>query len=232
MDINNFSQLIAQYWVIAFVVGVALSFFGYYLLRTSLAIVGFIGGVYVGQYLWIQLITKYNLNFGSSNAQMIHIGVVMLVAFLLTTLFVSLYKFAVFAVGFAAGGAMVYYFYTWIVSAFKINIAVGNNSKLVELSVFLIFGLIIGLVTLKSERKAVGTALAAIGSLIASYSIMIPISPYFNVKTRDIIKDLSDGNHMLMLTIFIMIFLVLSILSVRFQIGRKKDKNPPKGDQN
>ena len=230
MNINDFSQLVTQYWMIAFILGLALSFFGYYLLRTSLAIVGFISGIYAGQYLWIQLITKYNLNFSSSNERMIHIGVVLLIAFLLTTLFVALYKFAVFAVGFVAGGAMVYYFYNWIISAFKINVMAGNNSKIVELSVLLIFGLIFGLVTLKSERKAVGTALAVIGALVASYSVMIPLSPYFNVKVNDVAKDLTDGKHMLMLTIFITIFLVLSILSVKFQIGRKKEENSSKGD--
>ncbi len=230
MNINDFSQLIAQYWLIAFVIGLIISFFGYYLLRTSLAIVGFVSGMYAGQYLWIQLTTKYNLNFNSSNEQMIHIGAVLLIAFLSTTLFITLYKLAVFAVGFVAGGAIMYYFYNWVVSAFKINVTVGNNSKLVELSVFLIFGLIVGLVTLKSEKKAVGTALAVIGALMASYSVMIPLLPRFNVKTSTMLKELTDGKHMLMLTIFITIFLVLSILSVKFQIGRKKDGNSSKGD--
>ena len=230
MSVNDLSQLVTQYWMIAFILGLAISFFGYYLLRTSLAIVGFISGIYVGQYLWVQLVTRYNLNFSSSSEQMIHIGVVLLIAFLLTTLFIALYKFAVFAVGFVAGGAIMYYFYNWVVSAFKINVTVGNNPKIVELSVFLIFGLIVGLVTLKSERKAVGTALAAVGALMASYSAMIPLSPYFNVKTGDITKDLTDGKHMLMLTIFITIFLVLSILSVEFQIGKKKEENSTKGD--
>ncbi len=224
MSVNELPQLASQYWPIALLIGLALAFFGYYLLRTSLAILGFIGGVYAGQLLWQNMLAQHTFNISPSNMNTFHLVVVLVIAFLVTTLFVAFYKFAIFLAGFLAGGFVVYYFYNWIISAFKVKITIANNSDLVGLAVFLTFGVIIGLVTLKSERKAVGTALAALGALIVAYSSLIPLAKYFNVRPEDIISSLSDGKHILMLTLFVSIFLAISILAVSFQVGWNKKR--------
>ncbi|WP_036222964.1 DUF4203 domain-containing protein [Mesoaciditoga lauensis] len=229
MSMNELYHLAVEYWPVALLIGFALAFFGYYLLRTSLAIVGFIAGLYGGQMLWQAMISQHALNISPSNMSMIHMVVVIIIAFLATTLFIAFYKFAIFLAGFLAGGFVVYYFYSWIISTFNIKITIANNPNLVGLSVFLIFGVIVGLVTLMSERKAVGIALAALGALIVAYSAMIPLSGYFKVDPRNIVQSLSDGQHMWMLTIFVSIFLGVSIFAVSFQVGRKKKKKGENG---
>jgi len=228
VNIESISQFVVQYWAIALIVSLAFAFFGYYLLRVSLALIGFAGGVYLGQYLWLQLINRYNLQITQSNEKMIHLGVIMIVAFLSTALFISFYKLAIFIAGFVAGGAVAYYVYNWVLLAFKVSVKL--HPGLIGLGVFVTFGIIVGLVILKSERKAVGTVLATIGALVASYSIMVPLSIYFKVEPINLLHDLTDGNHIFMLTIFILIFLSLSIISVKLQIGKNKKRNNNKGE--
>jgi hypothetical protein len=229
MSLNELYYYVVQYWVVALVIGLALAFFGYYLLRTSLAVVGFIGGLYAGQLLWREIMAQHALNMTTSNIDMIHLVVVLIVAFLATTLFIAFYKFAIFLAGFLAGGFVVYYFYSWVISAFNVKITIANNPNLVGLAVFLTFGVIVGLVTLMSERKAVGTVLAALGALVVAYSCMVPLAPRFGVDAKEIVKALSDGKHTWMLTIFVSIFLLVSILAVSLQVGwnkrRKKGGN-------
>ncbi len=229
MNIESISQFVGQYWTIALIISLAFAFFGYYLLRVSLALIGFAGGVYLGQYLWLQIINRYNFQVSSSNEKMIHLGVILIVAFLSTALFISFYKLAIFIVGFVAGGVVAYYIYTWVLLAF--NISVKSYPDLIRLGVFVTFGTIVGLVILKSERKAMGTVLATIGSLGASYSIMVPISTYFfKIDPKNLLNDLTNRNHIFMITIFILIFLSLSIISMRLQIGKNKEKNDAKGE--
>ena len=226
MQLDEVYHIMILYWPVALAIGLAMAFFGYYLLRTSLAIIGFIGGIYAGQMLWNGIMAQhtFNLSASTSNIGMIHIVFLLIIAFLSTALFIAFYKFAIFLAGFLAGGLVVYYFYNWIVSAFNVKITIANNPNLVGLGVFLTFGVIIGFVTLMSERKAVGTALAAFGSLVVAYSLMIPIAPKFGVKPQNIVSSLSDGKHIWMLTAFVSIFLVISILAMSFQIGRNKKR--------
>ncbi len=219
-------DFLVTYWPIVLIVGFVLTFFGYYLLRISLAIIGLIAGLYLGQYLWTNYVIK-NFTISSSNAEIFHIILVLIVAFLVTSLFVALYKFALFMLGFIAGGMISYYIYNWIVSALTLNI----NSQWVKIGVFVVFGLIFGLVTIFNERRTVGTAMAAIGGLLTSFAILVPLSNYFNVKPTDLLNVLVSGKNLAILTVFVAIFLVLSILSVAIQIGLKRGKKGESKDQ-
>lgn len=226
MNIESLASIAVQYWPVLLVVGGLLTFFGYYLLRTSMAIVGFIAGAYLGQYLWNRFVVG-RVNIPSSSEQIFHIGLILIAGFLAIALFVAFYKFAIFASGFIAGGAIAYYAYTWIVSALKLDI--GSNAAWVHLAVFAVFGLIMGLITIVNEKKAVGSALAAIGALLTSYAVMIPFSDRFGVEPSKLLYSLTDGNHIMMLTVFVAIFLVLAIVSISFQFGTGKKKAKKEG---
>ncbi len=224
MNLGSFSTLMVTYWPIALIVGIVLTFFGYYILRISMAIIGLIAGAYAGQYVWMNFIMT-NFHVAASDSKTIHIIIVLIIAFLVTALFIALYKFALFMMGFLAGGFIAYYVYNWIISA--MNIKIGTDSQWVKIGVFVVFGLIFGLLTAFNEKRAVGTAMAAIGALITAFSILVPISNYFSVKPQDLLNSLIDGKHILLLTLFVGIFLILSIFSVGIQIrikrGRKVD---------
>ncbi|BBJ28834.1 TM7S3/TM198-like domain-containing protein [Athalassotoga saccharophila] len=223
----NLSNFLVTYWPVVLIVGFVLTFFGYYLVRISLAIIGLMAGLYLGQYLWTNYVIK-NFTISPSNAEIFHIVLVLIIAFLITSLFVALYKFALFMLGFIAGGMISYYIYNWIVSALSLSI---NHSQWVKVGVFVIFGLIFGLITIFNERRTVGTAMAAIGGLVTSFAILIPLSGYFNVKSTDLLNVLVSGKNLAILTVFVAIFLVLSILSVAIQMGLKRGKKGESKDQ-
>ncbi len=221
MNLGSLSSIVVSYWPIALIVGIVLTFFGYYMLRISMAIIGLIGGAYLGEYIWTNFILK-NFHILSSNQQTVHVIIVLIIAFLVTALFIALYKFALFMMGFLAGGAIAYYIYNWVISAMNLNM--GSNVQWIRIGVFAVFGIIFGLITIFSERKAVGTAMAAIGALITAFAILIPFSNSFNVKPEELLNTLVGGKNIVLLTIFVAIFLVLAILSVSIQIGMKKDR--------
>ncbi|GEM_PF-1511063 len=221
MNLGSLSSVIVNYWPIVLIVGVVLTFFGYLLLRISMAIIGLIAGAYLGQYIWTNFILK-NFHIISSDQQMVHVIAVLIIAFLVTALFIALYKFALFITGFLAGGAVAYYVYNWAISA--MNLDMGSNSQWIRVGVFVIFGLIFGLLTIFNEKKAIGTAMAAIGALITAFAILIPFSSSFSVKPEDLLNTLIKGKNIMLLTIFVAIFLVLSILSVSIQIGTKRGR--------
>ncbi len=229
MNLEIVFQFLVRYWAIFLVVSLAFAFLGYYLIRVSLALIGFFAGVYLGEYLWLQLISKYGSQIQQSNEKILHLGVIFMIAFLTTAFFISFYKVAVFIAGFTAGGAMSYYVYNWVLSVFKISVKL--YPELVGFGVFITFGFIVGLVILKSEKKAVGTALATLGSLVASYSIMVPLSTYFKVLPKHLLYSLTDGRHIFMLTVFILIFLTLSVFSVKIQIGKSTKENNRKNNK-
>ncbi len=226
MNAESLTTVAVQYWPVLLVVGGLLTFFGYYLLRTSMAVVGFIGGAYLGQYLWTRFVVG-RITVTSSSEQIFHIGLILIVGFLSIALFVALYKFAIFASGFIAGGAVAYYAYTWIVSAFKLEI--NSHTEWIHLAVFAVFGLILGLITLMNEKKAVGSALAAIGALLTSYAVMIPLSGYFKVEPSNLFYSLTDGTHIIMLTVFVAFFLILAIISISFQFGTVRKGSKKEG---
>ncbi|MGC8611806.1 MAG: DUF4203 domain-containing protein [Athalassotoga sp.] len=223
----SLSNFFVTYWPVILIVGFVLTFFGYYLVRISLAIIGLIAGLYLGQYLWINYVIK-NFTMSPSNEKIFHIVLVLIIAFLVTSLFVALYKFALFMLGFIAGGMISYYIYNWIVSALSLNI---NHGQWVKIGVFIVFGLIFGLITIFNERRTVGTAMAAIGGLVTSFAILIPLSGYFNVKSTDLLEVLVSGKNLAILTVFVVIFLALSILSVAIQMGLKRGKKGESKDQ-
>ncbi|HEU24232.1 MAG: hypothetical protein C0176_03785 [Mesoaciditoga sp.] len=223
----SLSNFFVTYWPVILIVGFVLTFFGYYLVRISLAIIGLIAGLYLGQYLWINYVIK-NFTMSLSNEKIFHIVLVLIIAFLVTSLFVALYKFALFMLGFIAGGMISYYIYNWIVSALSLNI---NQGQWVKIGVFIVFGLIFGLITIFNERRTVGTAMAAIGGLVTSFAILIPLSGYFNVKSTDLLEVLVSGKNLAILTVFVVIFLALSILSVAIQMGLKRGKKGESKDQ-
>jgi hypothetical protein len=221
MSLGSLSSVVVDYWPVVLIIGIVLTFFGYYLLRISMAIIGLITGIYLGQYVWTNLILK-NFHIVSSDQQMIHIIAVLIIAFLVTALFIALYKFALFMMGFLAGGAIAYYIYNWAVSAMNLNM--GSNVQWIRIGVFIVFGLIFGLLTIFNEKRAIGTAMAAIGALITAFAIIIPFSNSFNVKPTELLNTLIGGKDVILLTVFVAIFLVLSILSVSIQIGVKRGK--------
>lgn len=128
MSLGSLSSIVVNYWPVVLIVGIVLTFFGYYLLRISMAIIGLIAGIYLGQYVWTNLILK-NFHIVSSDQQMIHIIAVLIIAFLVTALFIALYKFALFMMGFLAGGAIAYYIYNWVISAMNLNMGANVQDR-------------------------------------------------------------------------------------------------------
>ncbi len=221
MNLGSLSSIVVNYWPIALIVGIVLTFFGYYMLRISMAIIGLIVGAYFGQYIWTNFILT-NFHIVSSDQQMVHVIIVLIIAFLATALFIALYKFALFMMGFLAGGAIAYYIYNWAISA--MNLKMGSNAQWIRIGVFAVFGLIFGLITIFNEKKAIGTAMAAIGALITAFAVLIPFSNSFSVKPEELLNALVGGKNIILLTVFVAIFLVLAILSVSIQIGMKKGR--------
>jgi|YelNatPaOPRAMG01_1025707.scaffolds.fasta_scaffold04400_2 hypothetical protein len=221
MNLSAFSTLAVTYWPVILIVGIVLTFLGYYLLRISMAVIGLIAGAYLGEYIWMNFIIK-NFSIPASDAKTIQIVVILIIAFLVTSLFIALYKFALFMLGFIAGGAIVYYIYNWIISA--MNIDIGKDAQWVKIGVFVVFGFVFGILTSVNEKRTVGTAMAAIGALITAFSIMIPTSVYFDVKQTEVLNALSDGKHIMMVTAFVVIFLALSVLSVAIQSGIRRGR--------
>lgn len=227
MNLRELSTFLVYYWPIVLIVGIVLTFFGYYLLRISMAIIGLIAGFYLGQYLWANYIIK-NFTISASNVNIIHIVLLLIVAFLVTSLFIALYRFALFMLGFIAGGMISYYIYNWIVSSLNLNI---DNKQWVKIGVFVVFGLIFGLTVIFNEKRTVGTAMAAIGAIVTSFAILIPFSDYFGVKSSDLLNVLVSGKNLALLTVFVAIFLILSVLSVAIQIGLKRGRKNEGKDQ-
>ncbi len=216
MNVEHLSQVLPQYWPILLIVGSVMIFFGYHLVRSSLAAIGFLGGIYVGQKVWDVLSTSTNVslpNVTSGNVSVTHLVVIFAVALIFAVLMVVFYKLAVFLAGFFAGGIIFSYFYTWLIGILNITITVGNNPKLINFAIFLVFGTIIGLVTLKNEKKAVSMTLGIFGSLIISYAMMIPLSPILKVEKDQIITELASGRNVVMLSVFLAMLLPLAVFS-------------------
>ncbi len=231
VNAEHLLRILPEYWPFLLVVGGIITFFGYYLIKASLAAIAFLTGMYAGQVLWEFIVThgkwvQFFNNVSGNSLQSAHVLVIFVVAISMTITVVTFYRFAAFLAGFLAGGITFSYFYMWIVKLFNVHIAIGNNTQIISTAVFIVFGIMVGIATLKSERKAIGTVLGILGALVTSYALMVALSAAWKISKEQVLNVLISGKNSQMLGVFIVVFLSLSVLSILFNShkSRKDEK--------